>query len=173
MVQSAVKITYLGGVGLFRRQMARLDGKWPNFLLNTAAKQGHIVTEAGTVFPVRKPQRVATFREMVEMDLRPPLLRVDGLMMLCEENCCWPVSTNPLIDPARRAQEYQDADEEGVQAARVQAARDDHGNGLMSMAFLGALAVSAVFMLMIVAATLPIILSSGEELESSVEVKAP
>ena len=95
------------------------------------------------------------------MDLRDPPIRVEGLMMLCEENGPWPIALNPLIDPEERAQQYQDADEEGVQDARVQASRDDHGSALTSMLFLGALMVGGVFMLMIVAAMLPILLGGA------------
>ena len=85
-------------------------------------------------------------------------MRVEGLMALCEENACWPLDRSPVVDVKQRHAQYIDTDEEGVQAARVGATRDERSNNLMGMGFILLFCIGAVFTLMIVAFLAPTIL---------------
>ncbi len=154
---SRSKIIYLEEGGLYRKRRGVINANLPNYLLNTADKQGHVLKD-GPIFPETRPVRVQSFRDLVEADIPRPPRQVEGRVVFCEDNSIWPISPNPFQDSQTRNMQVNEAGEEASQKAILQASREDSGTTLNKGAYAGAAVVAGLFALLIVIILLPRIL---------------
>jgi hypothetical protein len=147
--------TYLMEGGQFRRQGASIGGNFPNHLLNKGSRQAHFLADAPIYPDTRAVVNLASFRELVDIDLPDQPFVIEKRAFLCEENNPHPLTPNPYQDEMRTRQQVDDAGEEGVQLARIKAMRADQPIWYTHAIYIGALVVGAVSMLLIAAIVLP------------------
>ncbi len=157
MAVSRSKIIYLEAGGQYRKRRGVINANLPNYLLNMADKQGHVLKD-GPIFPETRPVRVRSFRDLVDADMPPHPRQVEARVVFCEDNAIWPISPNPYQDSQTRNMQVKEAGQEAHQKSILQASREDSGTTLNKGAYVGAAIVAGLFALLIVIILLPRIL---------------
>jgi hypothetical protein len=118
---------YRAAAGQYRQRRVENDGKWPNFLINNADQQAHIIN-GKAVFP-RAPLIHLDEWSDLQTQARPaPPRYIEGRMVICEDNSFWPVDIRPFSSNAQKAADCDVFYQETLQASKAKNASEVGAN---------------------------------------------
>lgn len=140
---SHVKTIYRAAAGVYRRKTVERSGKWPNFLLNSANKQVHLIN-GKAVYPQTSLIRLDSWAQMV-VQVRPdPPRFIESRRAFCEDNSFWPIDIRPHSSNQQKAEDCYLFYQETLQASKASSASEVGANQRDKMIFYVAGGIAAV-----------------------------